>query len=145
MDTKSFVKTLRMIIREEVRTAVQSAMKDMLTENTKFTQSPRLDAPARSEARKKQYSKDPMLNDLLNETSGVSTDEWPSIDFKSEMANAFGMQRGINGNDHLTIPVTTDITGMPVNMNNEAVAATVNAMTRDYSALMKAIDKKKNR
>jgi hypothetical protein len=145
MDTKSFVKTLRMIIREEVSAAVQSAMKDMLTENTKFAQSSRLDTAARSEARKKQYSKDPMLNDLLNETSGVSVDEWPSIDFKSEMANAFGMQRGINGNDHLSMPVTTDITGMPVNMNNEAVAATVNAMTRDYSALMKAIDKKKNR
>jgi hypothetical protein len=145
MDTKSFVKTLRMIIREEVSAAVQSAMKDMLTENTKFAQSSRFDTAARSEARKKQYSKDPMLNDLLNETSGVSADEWPSIDFKSEMANAFGMQRGINGNDHLSMPVTTDITGMPVNMNNEAVAATVNAMTRDYSALMKAIDKKKNR
>ena len=27
-------------------------------------------------------------------------------------------------------------------MNNEAVATTVNAMTRDYSALIKAIDKK---
>jgi hypothetical protein len=48
-------------------------------------------------------------------------------------------------NDQPPVPVTTDITGKPVNMDNEAVVATVNAMTRDYSALMKAIDKKKNK
>ena len=40
---------------------------------------------------------------------------------------------------------TTDINGAPVNMNNEAVVATVDAMTRDYSGLMKAIDKKRGK
>ena len=37
----------------------------------------------------------------------------------------------------------TDIQGKPVNTNNENVANVVNAMTKDYSSLMKAIDKKK--
>ena len=36
-----------------------------------------------------------------------------------------------------------DINGAPVNVRNENVANVVNAMTKDYSALMKAIDKKK--
>lgn len=148
MDTKSFVKTLRKIIREEVRTAVQSAVKEMLTENVQFDQSAHVDMrdimPS-APKRKKQYSKDPMLNDLLNETSGLTAEEWPTMDFRSEMANAFGVQRGFAGNAQPIVPVTTDITGKPVNMENEAVAATVNAMTRDYSALMKAIDKKKNK
>ena len=38
---------------------------------------------------------------------------------------------------------TRDINGKPIDMNNEQVATTVGAMTKDYSALMKAIDKKK--
>ena len=40
---------------------------------------------------------------------------------------------------------TTGINGEPVNMNNEQVAQTVQNMTKDYSALMKAIEKKKGR
>ena len=36
-----------------------------------------------------------------------------------------------------------DINGEAINMSNENVASTVKAMTKDYSALMKAIDKKK--
>ena len=148
MDTKSFVKTLRKIIREEVQAAVQTAVKDMLMENAQFDQTAHIDMSelaSRAPKRKKQYSKDPMLNDLLNETSGLSSDEWSTIDFRSEMANAFGVQRGMMTNDQPPVPVTTDIAGKPVNMDNEAVVATVNAMTRDYSALMKAIDKKKNK
>jgi len=38
---------------------------------------------------------------------------------------------------------TKGINGEAVNMNNQGVASTVKAMTKDYSALMKAIDKKK--
>ena len=44
-----------------------------------------------------------------------------------------------------SIAPTTGINGEVVNMNKEGVAATVNAMTKDYSALMKAIDKKKGK
>ena len=39
----------------------------------------------------------------------------------------------------------TDIQGKAVNMSNEGVKTAVNAMTKDYSALMKAIDKKKGK
>jgi hypothetical protein len=40
----------------------------------------------------------------------------------------------------------TDLQGKPLNTNNEQVASNVvNAMTRDYSALMKAIDKKQGK
>ena len=40
---------------------------------------------------------------------------------------------------------STGINGEPVNMNNKKVVQTVQNMTKDYSALMKAIDKKKGR
>ena len=41
--------------------------------------------------------------------------------------------------------VENDVNGAPVNMANKQVAKTVGLMTKDYSALMKAIDKKKGR
>ena len=56
------------------------------------------------------------------------------------MAQAFG-----GNTSRPAVAPMTDLQGKPVNANNEQVAATVNAMTKDYSALMKAIDKKKGK
>jgi len=86
---------------------------------------------------KKQYTKNAALNDILNETASTPPEEWNSMNFRSDMAEAFGMQ---SSNTPLA---TKGINGERIDMNNEAVATTVNAMTKDYSALMKAIDKKK--
>ena len=58
------------------------------------------------------------------------------------MAQSFGADRQPG---YQTPLATKDINGAPVNMANENVAKTVNLMTKDYSALMKAIDKKKGK
>ena len=134
MQTKSFVKLLRKVIREEVRSAVRSELQQ-LNENV---------APASSKMQKQQkrFVKNDMLNDILNETTALPADqEWSTMNFKSEMAQAFGM----DSPNSVAPLATTDINGAPVNMNNEAVVATVDAMTRDYSGLMKAIDKKRGK
>jgi hypothetical protein len=134
MQTKSFVKLLRKVIREEVRSAVRSELQQ-LNENA-------LPATPKMQRKQKRFVKNDMLNDILNETTAMPADqEWSTMNFKSEMAQAFGMQSA-----GPSVPLaTTDINGAPVNMNNEAVAATVDAMTRDYSGLMKAIDKKRGK
>ena len=126
METKSFVKILRKVIREEVR----SAVKEMLVEQKK---------PARkvidhglslhkmveqNDRPKKKFSNNSMLNDILNETSA----DFNPTEFRGEPA-------------YPTIP-TTDINGAPV--NSAALPDTLTkALTRDYSGLMGAIDKKK--
>ena len=134
MQTKSFVKLLRKVIREEVRSAVRSELQQ-LNENA-------LPATPSMPRQKKRIVKNDMLNDILNETSAMPADqEWSTMNFKSEMAHAFG----IESQTMPTSLATTDINGAPINMNDEAVAATVGAMTKDYSALMKAIDKKKGK
>lgn len=152
MDTKGFINTLRKVIREEVQLAVRTEMKRMLTETKsdhKKTISHGLELdriasqPPVKRTERRTFSKDPLLNDLLNETATVPTDDWATIDFRSEMAQAFGGMRG-NGDSNIPfVAPQTDIDGRPVNMANEQVATAVNAMTKDYSALMKAIDKKK--
>lgn len=152
MDTKGFINTLRKVIREEVQLAVRTEMRKMLTETKTdhrkaITHGLELEQLANHQTTKRQerktFSKDPLLNDLLNETATLPTDEWTTMNFRSEMAQAFGGMR-VNGDSNVPfVAPTTDHDGRPVNMANEQVATAVNAMTKDYSALMKAIDKKK--
>jgi hypothetical protein len=152
MNSKEFIKVLRGVIREEVQLAVRTEMKKLLTEdktNYKKTiahgleleQMASLQSSKRQE--RKTFSKNPMLNDLLNETATLPTDEWTTMNFRSEMAQAFGGMSSAGDSNIPFVAPSTDLDGRPVNMANEQVAATVNAMTKDYSALMKAIDKKK--
>jgi len=44
-----------------------------------------------------------------------------------------------------SVAPATDIDGKPVDTNNPEVANVMGAITKDYSQLMKAIDKKKGR
>ena len=150
MESKSFFNTLRKIIREEVQLAVRTEMKKLLNEDkTNHTKAIQhglelnhiVNKP--KSISKKSYAKDPMLNDLLNETATVPADEWATIDFRSEMAQAFGGMRHTSDDNIPHVAPATDLNGAPVNMGNEQVASAVTAMTKDYSALMKAIDKKK--
>lgn len=158
MESKSFVKLLRKVIREEVRAAVRTEIKSVLNENTSVTKHESNlqkivdDTKIYKPKAKKKFTKNSMLNDILNETAttadfstmrdgpAVMQQEYPSMgNFKAEMAESFGMQR------EAAPLATTGINGEAINMNNEAVASTVSAMTKDYSALMKAIDKKKGK
>jgi hypothetical protein len=143
MSSKSFVKLLRKIIREEVQGALQQVLTEQKTDHKQvMSHGMQMNEMANSRP-KKHFTKNSMLNDLLNETAStpVSSEmtEWSTMNFKAEMADAFGVAGG-GPTGPLT---TTGINGEAVNMNKEGVAATVNAMTKDYSALMKAIDKKK--
>ena len=146
MESKSFVKLLRKVIREEVKAAVKQVLNERTT-NHKQVINHGLDIQRMSEQpnprrKKKQYTKNSMLNDLLNETGGLPADgplvsQMSGIDdYPSDMAQSFGMR------SQPQPLATTDVNGAPVNMQNEAVAKTVDIMTRDYSGLMKAIDKK---
>ena len=149
MDTKKFIEALRKVIREEVQTAVRTEVKKLLSEN-KVSHKKTIDHGLQLERMtnqrgKKSYSKDPMLNDLLNETATIPApvDEWSTMNFRSEMAQAFSGMRQMTDDNIPHVAPPTDLDGRPVNMGNEQVASAVTAMTKDYSALMKAIDKKK--
>ena len=152
MKSELFVKLLRKVIREEVQSVVRKELKVALNE-TKLDHKKVIDhgmdlhniaeksqRPVRS---KKKFVKDSMLNDILNETA-TSADfstmsDSPSM-YQTSDVNSFASTRTVNA------PIVeNDVNGAPVNMANKQVAKTVGLMTKDYSALMKAIDKKKGR
>lgn len=159
MDTTKFLTLIKKAVREVVREEVKLALREemvMLRESlrntnqapiverretkTKFTQ-PTVKKQAVVE--KKTFVKDPLLNDLLNESTPFGRDAYTAtpFSFTSNDVMAFG------GEDPFAAQPTAlvDIEGNTVPVTNEATQAVVDAMTRDYSSLMKAIDKKKGK
>jgi len=152
METKSFIKLLRKIIREEVQLSVRKELRTFLKEQKSpdhkkvINHGLNLHEMVENPRKKKTFTKNNMLNELLNETANTTdfssmnqgpivsqTESYPTMNNKIYDTNTIEPQ---------TL-ATTDTRGMPVDMNNEKVATTVKAMTKDYSALMTAIDKKK--
>ena len=158
MNSKDFIQALRKVIREEVSTAVRTELKHYgsVINETKRTvrQEP---TPTYTNAYKpkpkpkQQFTQNSMLNDILNDTGGFRAenpyaalnenmvdysedfDEWPTMQM--------GARPSIGMSKASAIP-TVDTEGRPINPAN-VPDEVVNAITKDYSALMKAIDKKK--
>jgi hypothetical protein len=148
MKANQFIKLLRNVIREEVQVAVRTELR-ILTEaitqpgtisetkapvKVKPTVQPKVRAP-------KQYAKNQLLNEILNDTMAYSNSIGEFDDYPTMPMHQMQMS---------TKPaVITDFEGRQVDVNSfaqtEAGAAVVNAITKDYSALMKAIDAKKGK
>ena len=92
----------------------------------------------RKVSKPKTFVQNEMLNEMLNETH--QSGEWKNIDgnpYTSNQAQSF-VSRGST-----TVAPTQDIDGRPVDVNNQEVASVMNVINKDYSQLMKTIDKKK--
>jgi len=134
-----FTQALRQMIRQEMRDVLTEELlpilKDVLSEQ-------RQPMPAKSQRRKpaskKTFSKNSILNDILNDTA-------TSTNF-TEMNTGPLVESGLSMmSSEPDVTPMTDIDGKPVDASNEAVANVLNIMNKDYSALMTAIDKKKGR
>ena len=101
--------------KEEIPERVKTSLKEKIMGNEPLKQRP-----------KQNFTSNSALNDLLNETAMGDTNT------QTTMAPVNLSEPFATG-----APMPMDTTGMP-----ESVA---NAVTRDYSDLMKAIDKKKNK
>ena len=158
MDTKSFVKILRKVVREEVRTAVKDILGEQTVSHKKVINHglslqgmvEQQEHPYKPKVRKKKtFSKNKMLDDILNETAATADfgnmQQGPPASMMgdtmttNDVSNFGSMMNSSRGID--TIP-TTDVNGNTVN-KNELPEHVTSALTKDYSALMKAIDKKK--
>jgi hypothetical protein len=166
MNTENFLKLLRQVIKEEVNSAVKTAVQkefQILYESLdrvsnkviKESSVSKIDAPKKFIPKKTQttYSANPILNEILNDTAstGFSTkdfvsileeynpeqlghndfDEWPSVQNRSMMRMP---------NHQTSVMPSTDIDGRPVTNVPEELK---NVFERDYTSLMKAINKKK--
>tara|TARA_Y100000310_G_scaffold63968_1_gene59454 strand:+ start:187 stop:606 length:420 start_codon:yes stop_codon:yes gene_type:complete len=134
---------LKMMIREIVREEVALTMKEVIKEVVGGKPQPK----PQPKPKKKHYSKNKVLNDVLNETatSGVS-EEWETLGGSTYTSDRMNEVVGSSYADMMNGNQKPDADTVVKSMggNPDAVGDTLkNALTRDYSDLMKAMDKKK--
>ncbi len=163
MNTDKLIKAIQILVKEEVKAVLPTLVREavrietakLLKENKQLKQKlePKqvvptfMDMEVRESVQPiKQLSKNPILNDVLNQTKpfnstvneNVQTDEWRTMGYDSSMVDTIGrasiaekMGYGDFG---------TSKHGLGVQTGNQALDK---AFNRDYSQLIKAMDKKK--
>ena len=139
MTKKGLLKIIREVVRSEVKKEVQ---KIFMNEN-KTVQEPQVQSKP-----KKQYTQNKSLNDVLNETVGLKTSEnqddaYPTLGGgtfdSSRVAELMGYGKSDEVKRDMVAIDSLKKAGKSVDDVPQAVTA---ALTRDYSDLMKAMNKK---
>ena len=153
MKKNELIKIIELVVRKEVKKQMTEIF---INEKEEIKLSEVVSKPkpkvVKKQRPKKQYTKDKALNEVLNQTKPLGssqTDEYPSLGGgvlgSDNMAEVLGYGNlGGKQNKETAREVgavqTIQKAGVKVDQVPEDV---VSALTRDYSGLMKAIDKKK--
>ena len=152
MKKNELVKIIELVVRKEVKKQLSEIFineeKEIKLAETISTSKPKkvINKP------KKQYTKDKALNEVLNNTKPLGTpmeDEWPSLGGgvlgSDNMADVLGYgDLGMGQNKERAREMAAVDSIKKAGVSVDSVPEDVqNALTRDYSGLMKAMDKKK--
>ena len=153
MKKKELIKIIELVVRKEVKKQMTEIF---INEDKEISLSETISKPKPKKVikkkPKKQYSKNKALNEVLNNTNklgSTQTEEYPSLgggvlgsDNMAEVLGYGDLGRGQNKEVAREMAAVDTIkkAGASVDSVPEGV---VNALTRDYSGLIKAIDKKK--
>ena len=142
MTKKDLVKIIREVVRREVKKEVRQIF---INENQSKEN---IELPKPKVTEKKNYTKNKSLNDVLNQTVGLTktqsqTEDYPTLGGDTfdtnRMAELMGYGQPEEAKRDMVAVDTLKKAGKSVNDVPEAVT---NALTRDYSQLMKAMNKK---
>ena len=151
MKKNDLIKIIELVVRKEVKKQMTEIF---INDKEEIKLSEVISKPKVVKKKtKKQYSKNTALNEVLNNTnplgSSGQTDEYPSLgggvlgsDNMAEVLG-YGNLGGVQNKEMAREMAAVDTikkAGVSVDQVPEGVQ---NALTRDYSGLMKAIDKKK--
>ena len=140
MKTSKLVSLIKEVVKQEVKKQIT----DILINETNI---PKVKPVVKKrKVEKKNYTDNPTLNKILNETANQQED-YPTMGggtFDSNrMTELLGYGGGL-GNKEVKREVAAASTLQSAGMNpDDAPEHLKNALTRDYSGLIKAIDKKK--
>ena len=154
MTSKTFIKVLREIISTEVRKAVRAELQLLNEDKSIVNHQKAIDHGMQLHnavtKKERQYSKNSALNNILNETANSMV---PGEMSSNNNAVNWNSMPAMTSNDAMTfgyaqppanVAPATDLQGKLVNAQVLPEELTA-AFTRNYSGLLKAIDKKKNR
>ena len=146
MTKKDLVKIIREVVRREVEKEVKkifikedtlSTLKDIVPEVTKPVSSPKKEV---------KYSKDKTINNILNETKALSKsqkNDYPTLGGGTFDTTRMAEMMGYGKPEEVKLDMVAVDTMKKAGVTSDQVPEHVtNALTRDYSDLMKALDKK---
>ena len=133
------------LIKEVVKQEVKKQITDILINETNIPKTKPV--VKKKKVKEQKFTDNPTLNKILNETA--QQEEYPTLGggtFDStRMTEMLGYGSGL-GNKEVKREVAAASTMKSAGMNPEAAPEHLkNALTRDYSDLIKAIDKKKGK
>jgi len=160
MDSKTLIKALKIavrdVIKEELTEILREGLQSTINEMTSTSQAPVSRAtgkPATPQSKNKVQFQRTGFADILNETpsmkegspsvssfSEMMNENYRDLSFTSQDAQGFGMMR--TGQQSIAPAIMND---PETGKTFEVDPIVAKAMNRDYSALMKAIDKKKGK
>ena len=150
MNKKELIKIIELVVRKEVKKQMTEIF---INDEKEMSLSETISKPKVAKKKsKKQYTKNKALNEVLNNTKPLGqqeTEEYPTLgggvlgsDNMAEVLGYGDLGRGQNKEKAREMAAVDSIkkAGVSVDQVPEDVQ---NALTRDYSGLMKAIDNKK--
>ena len=151
MKKNELVKIIELVVRKEIKKQLSEIF---INDEKEISLSETISKPKVAKKKsKKQYTKNTALNEVLNNTKPLGqqeTDEYPTLgggvlgsDNMAEVLGYGDLGRGQNKEKAREMAAVDSIkkAGVSVDQVPEDVQ---NALTRDYSGLMKAINKKKS-
>ena len=134
------------LIKEVVKQEVKKPVTDILINETNIPKTKPV--VKRKKVEEKNYTDNPTLNKILNETA-QQQEEYPTLGggtFDSSRATELLGYGGGLGNKEVKREVAAASTLQSAGMNPDTAPEHLkNALTRDYTDLVKAIDKKKGK
>ena len=154
-NTKKVVSLIREIVKQEVKKEVREifireGMKSMAQQSTLVEDKVVEALPERKSKPEKKvtYTKNPVLNDILNETANANElDEYPTMSGKpfdtSRMAEAMGYGNMLgDAESRRKAGAVQTAQSAGVDPNNPAVEEGMGALTKDYRGVMNALKKR---
>tara|TARA_Y100000816_G_scaffold168306_1_gene120669 strand:+ start:55 stop:501 length:447 start_codon:yes stop_codon:yes gene_type:complete len=145
MKKKQFMKIITEVVRREVKKEVQKILINEEASHQLTDIIPEVSEPKQ----KVEYTKNKSLNDVLNETVGLTKSEKQNGEYPTLGGGAFDTSRmselmGYGKSEDMKRDMVAVDTIKKAGKSVEEIPDHVtNALTRDYSTLMKAIDKNK--
>ena len=154
-NTKKIVSLIREIVKQEVKKEVREifireGVKSMTQQSTLVEDKVVEVLPERKSKPNKKvtYTKNPVLNDILNETANANElDEYPTMSGKpfdtSRMAETMGYGNMLgNAESRRKAGAVHTAQAAGVDPNNPAVEEVMGALTKDYRGVMNALKKR---
>ena len=134
------------LIKEVVKQEVKKQVTNILINETNI---PKTKPVVKKKVKEQKFTDNSVLNKILNETAQQQQEEYPTLGGgtfdSSRMTEMLGYGGGL-GNKEVKREVAAASTLQSAGMNPDTASEHLkNALTRDYTGLIKAIDKKKGK